>query len=102
MRPRYFADNISVSWQASNPPYDQRSTNMNIQYFANLAWGGPCWIDPNGGDFCVNNPQFIKAGPGVAAAPYFVSTAAGQLAPAAPTFLLRNRTAPHPAAAVDS
>ena len=38
----YFADNISVSWQASNPPYDLRNAGANIQYFANLAWGAPC------------------------------------------------------------
>jgi len=90
----YFADNISVSWQASNPPYDQRNTNTNIQYFANLAWGGPCWVDPDGSDFCADNPQFIKADPRFAAAPYFDPTAAGQYAPAAPPFLLANGLTP--------
>jgi len=92
----YFADNISVSWQASNPPYDQRNATTNIQYFANLAWGGPCWVDPDGSDFCANNPQFIKADPKFAAAPYFDPAAAGQYGPAAPPFLLANGLTPQP------
>src|SRR5207245_3119631 len=96
----YFVDNISVSWQASNPPYDQRNAPTNIQYFQNLSWGGPCLADSTGTDFCADNPQFIKADPRFAAAPYFDPTATGQYAPAAPPFLLANVLTPKPVSPV--
>jgi hypothetical protein len=86
----YFVNNVSVSWQPSNPPYDERLTNTNIQYFKNVSWGGPCYAYPSGTDFCAPNPQFIKADPTFAAAPYFDPTATGQYSPAAPPFLLAN------------
>ena len=92
----YFANNISVSWQASNPPYDQRNANVNIQYFANLAWGAPCFADPSGADFCAKSPQFIKADPTTVAPPYFDPSASGQYATAEPPFLLRNGLALQP------
>lgn len=86
----YFVNNVSVSWQPSNPPYQQRLTNTNIQYFKNVSWGGPCYADPSGADFCAPNPQFIKADPTFSAAPYFDPTATGQYSTAAPPFLLAN------------
>ena len=92
----YFANNISVSWQASNPPYDQRNANVNIQYFANLAWGAPRFADPSGADFCAKSPQFIKADPTTVAPPYFDPSASGQYATAEPPFLLRNGLALQP------
>ena len=70
--------------------FDQRNANLNIQYFANLAWGAPCFADPSGADFCAKGPQFIKADPMTVAAPYFDPSASGQYAAAEPPFLLRN------------
>src|SRR5207249_4716632 len=89
-------NNISVSWQASNPPHDQRNANVHIQYFANLAWGAPRFADPSGADFCAKSPQFIKADPTTVAPPYFDPSASGQYATAEPPFLLRNGLALQP------
>jgi hypothetical protein len=86
----YFVNNISVSWQTTNPPYEQRHTNTNIQYFQNVSWGGPCHADSSGTDFCANNSQFIISDPKFGAPPYFDPAATGQYALAAPPFLLDN------------
>jgi len=48
----YFVNNVSVSWQPSNPPYDERLTNANIQYFKNVSWEGRVMPYPSGTDFC--------------------------------------------------
>ena len=90
----YFVNNISVSQQRSNPPYEQRHINTNIQYFQNVSWGGPCYADSSGTDFCANNSQFVIGDPKFVASPYFDPTATGQYALAAPPFLLDNGLTP--------
>jgi hypothetical protein len=85
-----FVNNISFSWQTTNPPYKQENPlipNTN-KYLSNLYWGGPCWLGPGGTDFCSGNPQFINADPRFVAPPYFDGTATGQYATAEPPFLL--------------
>src|SRR5437867_2445404 len=89
-------DSTPSACSGTTAPYEPAALISN-----NVAYGNggrcaeafevsSCWLDPDGSDFCANNPQFIKADPRFAAAPYFDSTAAGQYAPAAPPFLLAN------------
>ena len=86
----FFVNNISVSWQTTNPPFDKRNTNTNITYAQNLYWGGPCYADPSPGtDFCSGNSNFIPKDPQfVGPLPYFDGAAAGQFKTSRPPSVL--------------
>lgn len=83
----YFVNNISVSWQATNPPYDLRNSSSGANFFTNLSWGGPCFFDATstppgsgtGTDFCsFPNSGFLQADPQFANSPHFDPTLPGQ------------------------
>src|SRR5205807_5345696 len=89
----YFINNISVSWQATNPPYELLNANANANFFTNLYWGGPCFFDSTskargsctGTDFCAfPNSGFSLADPQFANPPHFDGKTPGQYRTARP------------------
>lgn len=89
----YFLNNISVSWQATNPPYDLLNSSTGANFYTNLYSGGSCFFDATstppgtgqGTDFCAfPNSGFIQADPQFANPPYFDSTIPGQYRTARP------------------
>ena len=89
----YFVNNISVSWQATNPPYELRNASANANFFTNLYWGGPCFFDSTstppgtgtGTDFCAfPNSGFLLADPQFANPPHFDGKTPGQYRTARP------------------
>ncbi len=89
----YFVNNISVSWQATNPPYELRNASANANFFTNLYWGGPCFFDSTstppgtgtGTDFCAfPSSGFLLADPQFANPPHFDGKTPGQYRTARP------------------
>jgi hypothetical protein len=89
----YFVNNISVSWQPTNPPYELLNASTSANFFTNLSWGGPCFFDatstpPGGGtgtDFCAfPNSGFLVADPQFVNPPHFDGQTPGQYRTARP------------------
>ena len=89
----YFVNNISVSWQPSNPPYELLNGSSRANFFTNLSWGGPCFFDATstppgsgtGTDFCAfTNSGFLLADPQFVNPPHFDGQTPGQYRTARP------------------
>jgi len=89
----YFLNNISVSWQVTNPPYELLNGSSLANFFTNLSWGGPCFFDSSstppgsgsGTDFCsFPNSGFLLADPQVVNPPHFDGTTPDQYRTARP------------------
>ena len=89
----YFVNNISVSWQGTNPPYELRNASTSANFFTNLSWGGPCFFDATssapgsgtGTDFCAfPNSGFLLADPQFVNPPHFDGQIPGQYRTARP------------------
>lgn len=89
----YFVNNISVSWQATNPPYELLNGSAGSNFLSNLSWGGPCFFDATstppgsgtGTDFCAfPNSGFLLADPQFVNPPHFDGTTPGQYRTARP------------------
>lgn len=89
----YFVNNISISWRATNPPYELLNGSAGANFFTNLAWGGSCFFDATstppgsgtGTDFCAfPNSGFLQADPQFVNPPHFDGTTPGQYRTARP------------------
>lgn len=78
----YVLNNISVTWQSDNSPYEQRTPTANMVYDADLYFGAA-------NNFSYSDPsQLIQADPLFVNAPVFDASAGGQYATAlAPSLL---------------
>ena len=83
----YFVNNISVSWQGTNPPYELLNGSTGANFITNLSWGGRCFFDATstppgsgtGTDFCAfPNSGFLLADPQFVNPPHFDGTTPGQ------------------------
>jgi len=89
----FIVNNISVSWQPRNPPYELLNGSTSANFFTNLSWGGPCFFDATstpssnstGTDFCaLPNSGFVVADPQFISPPHFDGQIPGQYRTARP------------------